>query len=366
MSFFELEVAMKAGIPVILSGPPGVGKTKGVEAMFGRYNMAYKLLIASIRDPQDFAGLPIVNHEDQTFRMAAPGWVAELWDAHEKGQKTAVFIDELSTAMPAVQAACLRVVQDRVVGDDPLPPDCYVVAAMNPAEYAANGFDLAAPLANRFMWINVELDPKSFVQEFPVYWGNAPKLKGIDGMKWQQKRGLIASFINSNSSHLLDLPKEESKRGGAWASPRTWDYLSRIMATTDDMMTVSRTAAGLVGEGSAREFLAWNKNVDLPDPKSVLDSWETWQIPTRSDKLFAITANIASYALSHLKDNPNKKEAVDIYFRTWKVLGRLADEKKADIAGIWAPKLLEAKPASCPTIQTELVKFGSLLSKVKV
>src|SRR5205823_11964182 len=66
----------------------------------------------------------------------------------------------ISTAPPAVQAAMLRIVLERVVGDLELPPGVRVVAAANPPEQAADGWDLAPPLANRLVHLDWPVDAK--------------------------------------------------------------------------------------------------------------------------------------------------------------------------------------------------------------
>lgn len=63
---------------------------------------------------------------------------------HEAGAGY-LFLDELSTAPPAVQAAMLGVALERRVGDLVLPRAVQVVAAANPPERAADGWDLSPP-----------------------------------------------------------------------------------------------------------------------------------------------------------------------------------------------------------------------------
>jgi MoxR-like ATPase len=73
----------------------------------------------------------------------SPGtsWARRLTDAGHG----LLFLDELTTAPPAVQAAMLRVVLERAVGDVELPASVRIVAAANPAEQAADGWELTAP-----------------------------------------------------------------------------------------------------------------------------------------------------------------------------------------------------------------------------
>ena len=55
-----LGVAVAARVPVLLWGAPGTGKTSAIRAMAGAMDLPCETVIASIREPSDFAGLPIV------------------------------------------------------------------------------------------------------------------------------------------------------------------------------------------------------------------------------------------------------------------------------------------------------------------
>ena len=141
-----LGVAVAARVPVLLWGAPGTGKTSAIRAMAQTMGLPCETVIASIREPSDFAGLPIVVGDG--VRFAPPAWARRLAEAGHG----LLFLDELSTAPPAVQAALLRVVLERVVGDLTLPDAVAVVAAANPPEQAADGWDLASgvdPLRGR-------------------------------------------------------------------------------------------------------------------------------------------------------------------------------------------------------------------------
>ena len=118
-----LGIAVAARVPVLLWGAPGTGKTSVVRALADAAGWPCETVIASIREPSDFAGLPVVN--DGRVDFAPPRWAVRLAEAGEG----LAFFDEISTAPPAVQAALLRVVLERTVGDLALPEDIAVVAA---------------------------------------------------------------------------------------------------------------------------------------------------------------------------------------------------------------------------------------------
>jgi MoxR-like ATPase len=167
-----LGVAISARVPVLLWGAPGTGKTSVIRAMAASSGWPCETVIASIREPSDFAGLPVVSGADPSAArvdFAPPGWARRLAQA----ETSLLFFDEVSTAPPAVQAALLRVVLERTVGDLSLPDGVSVVAAANPPEQAADGWDLSAPMANRFCHLDWEVDGRSVADGFASGWPTA-------------------------------------------------------------------------------------------------------------------------------------------------------------------------------------------------
>ena len=159
-----LAVAAAAGAATILWGPPGAGKTSVVRSLAGSWDLPCEVVVASIHDPTDFSGLPVVDGGHVS--LAPPAWARRLADAG----RGLLFLDELTTAPPAVQAALLRVVLERTVGDLVLPDAVRIVAAANPPDQAADGWDLAAPLANRFCHLTWTVDAGSFARGLAGGW----------------------------------------------------------------------------------------------------------------------------------------------------------------------------------------------------
>jgi hypothetical protein len=334
-----LGIAVAARAPVLLWGGPGTGKSSAVQALAAAMDWPCEVVIASIREPSDFAGLPVVIAEG--VRFAPPTWATNLAQAGHG----VLFLDEISTAPPAVQAALLRVVLERVVGDLTLPDDVSVVAAANPPEQAADGWDLSAPLANRFCHLDWRVEAADVAEGlaagFPV--PVVPELP--DG--WQTRiarvRAQVATFLLIRPGLVSMPPLDRTSAGRAWPSPRSWEMaatlLAAALATEASPAIAAALVTGCIGDGPGIEFLTWLEELDLPDPELVLADPETFELPERGDRAYAVLTSVAAAVAG----NPTH----DRWAAGWKVMGR-AGESTPDVAAMAARILARCRPEGAP------------------
>ena len=238
--------------------------------------------------------LPIVNAGNVDF--APPRWAVRLAEA---GHGLA-FFDEVSTAPPAVQAALLRVVLERTVGDLALPAGVAVVAAANPPEQAADGWELTPPLANRFCHLDWPLDARTLAGGFSSGWPDPTPPTLAAG--WERRIGVtrswIAGFVTVRPPLAIAVPEDAAGAGRAWPSPRTWDMAARLLAAAAaaraDELTRSVLVRGCVGDGPGVEFIAWLAEADLPDPEAALAHPEGFVLPERGDRAYAALCSVAA------------------------------------------------------------------------
>lgn len=351
----DLSIAIQARTPVLAWGPPGIGKTSTIAGIAMTLSLPCEIVIASIREPSDFSGLPVIREDG--VKMEPPAWARRLYQSG----KGILFLDEISTAPPAVQAALLRVVLDRVVGDLALPDGISIVAAANPPEQAAGGWDLSAPLANRFCHLSWSLDTQGWIEGMIQGWPvpSVPRLPDGWEVGIPASRALVAAFIRHRPHLLLQVPESEEQAGKAWPSPRSWDMASRLLAACDAAKAGDDVAAslvaGCVGDGAAMEFLAWRRDLDLPDPEAVLANPSGFRVPDRGDQAFAILTAVVSAAVGNLTQ--------DRWLAAWQVLARAADQGAKDIAAASAKALAQARKPGLPLPQKELREFIPLLQK---
>jgi MoxR-like ATPase len=346
-----LGVAVAAGVPAVLWGPPGTGKTTVVNELAARLGWPCETVIAAIREPSDFAGLPVVG--DGEVHFAPPGWGRRLAAAGTG----LLFLDEISTAPPAVQAALLRVVLERTVGDLTLPVGVRVVAAANPPEQAADGWDLAAPLANRFCHLDWPADARAvsagFVGGFEDQ--DPPRLteSWLDGFpRW---RATVGAFLMARPALVCVVPEDASQAGRGWPSPRSWEMVARLLAAAEAAgarpEVVAALIEGAVGAGAGLELQAWLAEADLPDPELVLADPESFVLPDRPDRALAAVSAVAAAVASE----PTKER----WLAGWVVLGRAANTAP-DAAAIAARTLVRCRPTDAP-VPPEAGVFAPIL-----
>ena len=336
-----LGTAIVARVPVLLWGAPGTGKTSVIRSMADSAGWPCETVIASIREPSDFAGLPIVDNGSvggsSHVSFAPPAWALSLATAGTG----LVFFDEVSTAPPAVQAALLRVVLERTVGDLTLPESVSVVAAANPAEQAADGWELSPPLANRFCHLDWPVDARTVAAGFSGGWPS-PEPPSLPD-HWERRilifRSWIAGFLTVRPMLALAVPEDAAGAGRAWPSPRTWDMVARLQAAADagavGELATSMLVRGCVGPGPGVEYLTWLAEADLPDPEAVLANPDKFTLPDRGDRAYAALTSVAAAVAA----DPSG----DRWERGWRAFGRAAGSAP-DVAAAAARTLARCRP----------------------
>lgn len=335
--FETICVAVATRTPTILWGDPGIGKTSVVYNIARELDLPCEVILGSLRDPSDFAGLPIVRQEDTV--LAPPAWAKRLAD-----RPGILFLDEINTAPPAVQAALLRVALEKIVGEISLHPDTVILAAANPPDLSAGGFELAPSLANRFLHIKVS--PPSANELAAALIGGWPP---VSMPKPRKERGenmaaLMAAFLVARP-HFEHAPPKPGDETMAWPSARSWTVACRLL-TEAERLEVSEEAkfllmAGAVGEGTAIEFFSYKKNLDLPDPEDLLRSPETFKLSPRGDINFVVLAGVVQAVLGN--KTPDRLNAA------WRIIAMAAEQGGGDVAVPHAKALMEG--GSTPPIE---------------
>lgn len=352
-SFFTPGVGGRWGIPILFEGQPGGGKTAMTQGAAHGFGLELLALVASLREPSDFLGLPIPQKLSKAQLIKRYGAGAEealagmdtlvTYSPAEWALKMAangrgvVFFDEINTAPPAVQAALLRVILEGAVGEFQLPPGIRFVGAMNSTDDAAGGYDLAPPLANRFGhlrweapgptdwtdWLMTDVDRE-------IKFGDAEAEERRVMAAWPsafaKARGVISGFIRRRPDLLHKMPKAgDPKAGKAWPSHRSWEMASRALAASEihdfDQGETEEFIGAFVGMEPIAEFATWLAEADLPDPADVLDGKVKFK--HNEDRLDVSAAVLQSCAAFVSPENCDKRPARAE--KLWTILGEMLD-----------------------------------------
>ncbi|MFE3473143.1 MULTISPECIES: MoxR family ATPase [unclassified Streptomyces] len=283
-----LALAVAADLPVLLWGEPGIGKTAALTQLAASLDLPLTTVIASVHEPSDFSGLPVVGDDpaEHGIPMAPPDWAVRL----VRAGRGLLFLDELSTAPPAVQAALLRLVLERRIGSLQLPPGVRIVAAANPRSSAADGWELSPPLANRFVHLQWAHDHEVVVRGLGGIWPRTT-LPRLDPDRLPEAvefaRRAVCGLLAARPALVHRLPTTETRRGGAWPSPRSWDMTLNLVAFSvaagSSRDVLSLLVRGTVGDGPGLELLASLDRMDLPDPEELLADPAGAVLPERGD-----------------------------------------------------------------------------------
>jgi hypothetical protein len=278
--------AMKSNRPIFLWGPPGIGKSDIIKQIGVDLNAPVIDIRLSLWEPTDIKGIPYFNSNHSAMEWAPPVELPSEEFASQHDHVVVVF-EEMNSAAPAVQAAAYQLILDRKVGTYKLPDNVIMVAAGNREGDKGVTFRMPAPLANRFIHLEVEVDFD-------------------DWLEWAALNRVHEDVVGYLSCFKGDLFNFDTKvLDKAFPTPRSWVYVSDILSDGDpDPEIVKTLVAGSVGMGLATKFMAHRKHsANLPNPTDVLSG----KVKKLSKKLEISAQYALITSLCYELDDQNQK-----------------------------------------------------------
>jgi hypothetical protein len=238
--------------PLFLWGPPGIGKSELVEGIAAELGGLMIDLRLGQMEPTDIRGIPFYNKDTGKMDWAPP---VDLPDAETAKQYPIVvlFLDELNSAAPSVQSAAYQLILNRRVGKYVLPDNVVMVAAGNRESDKGVTYRMPTPLANRFVHQEMKVDFASW-------------------QEWAVKNRIhkdVVGYLSFAKQDLYDFDSKSASR--AFATPRSWSFVSQLLDDEVDSETLTNLIAGTVGEGLAVKFMAHRKIASqMPAPADIL------------------------------------------------------------------------------------------------
>ena len=284
----SIKRAFKKKRPLFLWGPPGIGKSDIIGQITNELGKAHLIDIRlSLWDPTDIKGMPYYSEQDNTMKWAPP---AELPTEEFAAQFdfVVVFLDEMNSAAPAVQAAAYQLILNRRVGQYKLPDNVLLVAAGNRDADKGVTYKMPAPLANRFVHLELRVDFDDWFQ-------------------WAVNNDIhrdVVGYLTFSKKDLYDFDPRSPSR--AFATPRSWSFVSELLEDDDDETTTD-LISGSVGEGLAVKFMAHRKVASsMPNPTDIL-AGKVKELNTKEiSAMYSLTVSLC-YELKEASDKGDKK-----------------------------------------------------------
>jgi len=266
-------------LPVFVWGAPGIGKSSIVKQIAEQKELDFLDLRLSLLDPTDLKGIPFFNAETKEGVWAKPSFLPS--DPDSKG---ILFLDEINTAPPAVQASAYQLILDRKVGEYELPKGWSIVAAGNRENDRGVVYKMPPPLANRFVHFEMEVD--------------------FDDWKaWAYGAGIesaIIGYLAYDKSMLFTFDPTSNEK--AFATPRSWEYVDSIVKSGIDTELILDSISGAVGREAAVGYSSFKKVMkQLPDLNTILDGTLTELNEDDPKVLMALAIGL----VNALRENPS-------------------------------------------------------------
>lgn len=261
--------------PVMLWGPPGVGKSQMVAQIGAKHGVPVIDIRLSQMEPSDLRGIPF--RSEQSVEWAVP---ALLPNEQRHGVEGILFLDEITSAPPSVSAAAYQLILDRRLGEYQVPDGWAIFAAGNRQGDRGVTYSMPAPLANRFSHFEVEthLD---------------------DWVTWAYRNGIderVIAFLRFRPELLFDF--DPAHNPVAFPSPRSWEFAHRgLKKFTDHSDILQGTLQACVGPAAGVELHAFVNSLEqMPDLDAII-AGEDVATPEEIDLQYAVAAALVGRAI---------------------------------------------------------------------
>jgi len=292
--------AFKKKRPLFLWGPPGIGKSDIIHQLGEEMDAHVIDIRLSLWEPTDIKGIPYFDSNTGTMVWGSPSELPSE-DLASKYPYVILFLDEMNSAAPSVQAAAYQLILNRRVGQYHLPDNVLIVAAGNREADKGVTYRMPAPLANRFVHLEMRVD----FDDWSMWATNNRVHKDVVG------------YVTFAKKDLYDFDPKSSSR--AFATPRSWSFVSELLEDDDtDNDTLTDLVAGAIGEGLAIKFMAHRKvSSKLPKPEDIL-AGKVKKLDSKIEisAMYSLTVSMC-YELKDASDKNDKKfdEKVNHFFR---------------------------------------------------
>ena len=274
---------INSNTPVNLLGSPGVGKSDVIKQVAEQLNLKVIDFRLSTADPTDLSGIPFISNgrsaymPNEAFPLATDTIPNREDDTPYNGWL--LFLDEITNAPMAVQAAAYQLILDRQVGQNKLHSAVKIVSAGNMLDDgAAVTGEMSTALKSRMAHINIEMSLEAW----------------LDWALGANVHHSITSFIKFKPTALYQFDPKVA--ADTFPCPRTWGMVDSLIQTVGmNDKNLQALVSATISDGPAVEFINYCKNfVGLPTYADIVKNPETVDVPKEMSTLYALSGSIGA------------------------------------------------------------------------
>lgn len=218
----DLKLALSASAavdwPLLILGTYGIGKS-GIVAQWAEgagYTMVDVRL--SQLQPEDLGGIPYLDRAAKIVERAMPDIIARCDVAHKaSGKPVVLFLDEMMSATPVMQAACFQLVYDRVSSGHALPEGTIIIGAGNTASDRSVVYEMPKPQGNRMMIVEYLGPTFAEYEQYCIDRSVHPMVMTF----LKQQPDWVCGHIDPDNDDLRS------------PTPRSWEAVSKLLYRAD-------------------------------------------------------------------------------------------------------------------------------------
>ena len=221
--------------PILLMGPPGIGKTQIMEQIAAETGVGLVAYTITHHTRQSAVGLPFIEkrtYGGEEFSVTEYTMSEILASVYQLMERTGLregilFLDEINCVSETLAPMMLQFLQCKTFGNQRLPEGWLIAAAGNPPEYNKSVRDFDVVTLDRVKRIDV-------AEDYAV-WKEYARGKGV--------HGAVVSYLDIKKDHFYRV--ETTADGLEFATARGWEDLSELICAYEQLgLRVSREVVG--------------------------------------------------------------------------------------------------------------------------
>lgn len=286
----SLAKSLSIGLVPMLWGSPGIGKTASVKEIARQLNFFPIIIITSLHESIDFAGLPSIDKEAGKCTYLPFDKIPLESDPIPEGYDGfLIFFDEINHGREETTSAIYQVLLEKELAGQKIHPQCYMIAAGNYEDDRAMVNKMSTATKSRLTNLYMKCNLDEWIEDVA-----APQ--GYDFR--------IISFLSEFPSNFYNFAPEENQ--DSFCCPRSWSSVAKLMKVSGNTLTKDDlpVVGGILSPDVATKFISYLSIIDdIVTYEQVMKNPETAPIPT---KISLKWATISSLAEKTTADNVEK------------------------------------------------------------